>query len=99
MHQKTTFTLDEAIQKLEYYCAYQERCHQEVVKKLEGMHMIPEAIDVVVVHLIENNFLNSSSNIALVFKFYNIVWTFFKKCKLRLIEFMISYKIIPDNID
>ncbi|WP_027138229.1 regulatory protein RecX [Gaetbulibacter saemankumensis] len=60
MHQKTTFTLDEAIQKLEYYCAYQERCHQEVVKKLEGMHMIPEAIDVVVVHLIENNFLNES---------------------------------------
>ncbi|MFV0540433.1 MAG: regulatory protein RecX [Aestuariibaculum sp.] len=58
MQSKTTYTLKEAIKKLEYYCAYQERCHSEVINKLEQMHMIPEAIDVVVVHLIENNFLN-----------------------------------------
>ena len=48
----------EAQLKLEYYCSYQERCHDEVVAKLKSMNMIPEAIDTIVVHLIENNFLN-----------------------------------------
>ena len=48
----------EAQLKLEYYCSYQERCHDEVLAKLKSMNMIPEAIDTIVVHLIENNFLN-----------------------------------------
>ena len=55
---KKTYTLQEATKKLEHYCAYQERCHKEVVQKLTNMHMIPEAIDVIVVHLIQHNFLN-----------------------------------------
>jgi len=58
MQTKKTYTLQEATSKLESYCAYQERCHQEVVQKLTGMHMIPEAIDVIVVHLLQHNFLN-----------------------------------------
>ncbi|MFD0990692.1 regulatory protein RecX [Mariniflexile jejuense] len=55
---KKTYTLQEATKKLEHYCAYQERCHKEVVQKLTSMYMIPEAIDVIVVHLIQHNFLN-----------------------------------------
>jgi regulatory protein len=55
---KKTYTVQEATRKLEQYCAYQERCHQEVRQKLEGMSMIPEAIDVIIVHLLEHNFLN-----------------------------------------
>ena len=55
---KTSFTVTEAIQKMEYFCAYQERCHDEVIAKLKSMNMIPEAIDLIAVHLIENNFLN-----------------------------------------
>ncbi|PKA97980.1 regulatory protein [Flavobacteriaceae bacterium MAR_2009_75] len=51
-------TLQEAISKLEYYCAYQDRCHKEVVDKLRQMRMIPQAIDQIVVHLIEENYLN-----------------------------------------
>ena len=58
MQPKKTYTLQEATKKLEHYCAYQERCHQEVRKKLESMHMIPEAIDVIIVHLLKHNFLN-----------------------------------------
>ena len=58
MHKKQTNTLNEAIKKLEHYCAYQERCHKEVQQKLKEMGMIPEAIDVVVAHLLEHNFLN-----------------------------------------
>lgn len=58
MTQKGTYTVDEAKKKLEHYCAYQERCHQEVVNKLRGMKMIPQAIDVILVHLIQHNYLN-----------------------------------------
>ncbi len=58
MQSKKTYTLQEATRKLEHYCAYQERCHQEVRQKLEGMYMIPEAIDVIIVHLLKHNFLN-----------------------------------------
>ena len=58
MNLQKTYTFDEALKKLEYYCAYQERCHKEVKSKLKDMKMIPQAIDTIVVHLIENNYLN-----------------------------------------
>jgi regulatory protein len=51
-------TLIEARLKLEYYCSYQERCHQEVVQKCYGLGMKPDEVDAIVVHLLENNFLN-----------------------------------------
>ncbi|GIZ15979.1 regulatory protein RecX [Capnocytophaga catalasegens] len=53
-----TYTVSEATAKLENYCAYQERCHKEVVQKLREMRMIPQAIDHIVVHLINENYLN-----------------------------------------
>ena len=52
------YSVDEAKLKLEAYCAYQERCHREVVEKLRKMRMIPLAIDEIVVHLIKNGYLN-----------------------------------------
>ena|SRR5690606_21171364 len=58
MNQIKSYTVNEAIKKLEHYCAYQERCHMEVTNKLKKMGMIPLAIDTVINHLIENNFLN-----------------------------------------
>ena len=53
-----TYTVEEAKRALERYCVYQDRCHQEVRKKLLEMRMIPDAIDIVIGHLIEHNFLN-----------------------------------------
>ncbi|MDG4715014.1 MULTISPECIES: regulatory protein RecX [Winogradskyella] len=58
MNLQKTYTIDEAQKKLENYCAYQERCHKEVRAKLKNMRMIPEAIDKIMVHLINHNFLN-----------------------------------------
>ena len=56
--QQPSHTLGEATKKLEHYCAYQERCHQEVVRKLRDLGMIPEAIDHILAHLIQENYLN-----------------------------------------
>jgi regulatory protein len=53
-----TFTVQEAKIKLEHFCSYQERCHADISKKLYEMRMIPQAVDLIIVHLIDNNFLN-----------------------------------------
>ncbi len=60
MPKKDVYTLEEATKKLEYFCAYQERCHKEVVQKLQSMNMIPEAIDAIIVHLINHKFLDET---------------------------------------
>jgi regulatory protein len=52
------FSIKEAIHKIEHYCAYQERCHEEVVQKLRSMKMDSDEIDTIMVHLISDNFLN-----------------------------------------
>lgn len=54
----TAYSLKEATRKLESYCAYQDRCHKEVISKLKEMGMIPAAIDEILGHLIKENFLN-----------------------------------------
>ena len=54
MQRPKTYTVDEAQKAMEKYWAYQERCHQEVRKKLQSMQMIPEAIDHIIVHLIQH---------------------------------------------
>ncbi|MGO4773868.1 regulatory protein RecX [Flavobacterium sp. W22_SRS_FK3] len=53
-------TIKEALQKLEHFCAYQERCHDEVVAKLYSLKMSPDEIDIIIVKLIEDNFLNET---------------------------------------
>jgi len=57
MNQKV-FTVDEIKKKLEYYCVYQDRCHQEVEKKLVEYRVIPEARELILLHLMQHNFLN-----------------------------------------
>ena len=58
MKNKKTYTVDEAKIALERYCIYQDRCHQEVLDKLHKMHMITEAQEVILYHLLQHNFLN-----------------------------------------
>lgn len=55
---KPIYSIKEAIQKVEFFCSYQERCHEEVVAKLRTMKMDSEEIDSIMVHLITSNFLN-----------------------------------------
>ena len=55
---KEVYSIKEAIIKIEHYCAYQERCHEEVVSKLWEMKLDANERDEVIAHLIDQNFLN-----------------------------------------
>jgi regulatory protein len=48
----------EALTKLQRYCAYQERCHQEVRSKLLELGIYGDDLEDIIVALIEENFLN-----------------------------------------
>lgn len=58
MKNQRFYTVDEAITLLENYCAYQERCHKDVETKLFQLHLIPEAKEKIILHLIQHNYLN-----------------------------------------
>ncbi len=50
----------EALAKIQKYCAYQERCHQEVKFKLNTYGLSPEEVDEIVSRLITENFVNEA---------------------------------------
>jgi len=52
--------LIEIQKKLEHYCAYQERCHQEVSQKLKQLGVSGTPMNIIVTHLIEQNYLNET---------------------------------------
>ena len=43
---------------MEHYCAYQDRCHFDVEKKLRDFFLIPEAKDEILLSLMQENFLD-----------------------------------------
>ena len=55
---KTVLSVEEVKRKLEHYCVYQDRCHKEVEQKLNEYNLIPQAKDLILLHLLEHNFLN-----------------------------------------
>ena len=55
---KKYHTPEVALQKLQAYCAYQERCHQEVTTKLADLGVYGDKADAIISQLITDNFLN-----------------------------------------
>jgi regulatory protein len=55
---KNTFSVKEIKQKLEYFCAYQERCYKEVEAKLFEFQVSEVEKQEIIIYLIENNFIN-----------------------------------------
>ena len=51
-------TKEQAIQKIKYYCSYQERCHKEVKEKLYGFKLQKNDVETIIAQLIEENYLN-----------------------------------------
>lgn len=58
MMKKNGFSVEQIKRKLEQYCIYQERCHKEVERKLNEYSLIPQAKEIILLHLLEHNFLN-----------------------------------------
>ncbi|MBS1758628.1 MAG: RecX family transcriptional regulator [Bacteroidetes bacterium] len=55
---KKQLTKEQALQKLKHYCAYQERCHSEVIEKLYSLGVWKKEHDTIIATLIEENYLN-----------------------------------------
>ena len=51
-------TLEKAFSAAKHYCAYQERCHSEVRKKLYSLNLGKKDVETVITNLIEENYLN-----------------------------------------
>ncbi len=49
---------DDALKKLQRYCAYQERCHKEVRNKLLDLGIYGDDLENIIVDLITDDFLN-----------------------------------------
>ncbi len=58
MPKKIITQKDIALQKLMHYCAYQERCHQEVRSKLISLEIYGDDLEEIIAELITENFLN-----------------------------------------
>ncbi len=76
MNSKSTSSVEDIVQKLEYYCSYQERCHVEVSEKLRSFILNQQEKDKIIVHLIEHNFLNEErfASIFSISKFHQKKW-------------------------
>jgi len=95
-YSQKTYTVNEAKTRLENYCAYQERCHKEIHQKLWEMKMIPEAQELIILHLLKHNFLNES-RFAQAFargKFNHKKWG-----KIRIVRELKMRDISKYNID
>lgn len=55
---KTQLTKEQALQKARHFCAYQERCHQEVKEKLYDYGLKRIDADEIMAELVQENYLN-----------------------------------------
>lgn len=55
---KKYLSQEEALAKLQRYCAYQDRCHQEVRTKLIELGVYGDTLEEIISELIQDNFLN-----------------------------------------
>lgn len=76
MNSKSSTSAVEIVQKLEYYCSYQERCHVEVQEKLRQFTLSENEKNQIIVHLIEQNFLNEErfASVFSISKFHQKKW-------------------------
>jgi len=66
----------DALRKIEHFCAYQERCHQEVETKLYSYKLSSHEVAEAIAYLIANNYLNEERFACLfaISKFHQKNW-------------------------
>ena len=82
--------------KIENYCAYQERCHSEVKRKLNSLGVYGQHIDEYLCYLIDENFLSETrfSEVYVRGKFNNNNWG-----KIKITKELKSRNISDWNIN
>lgn len=58
MFLKNRLTKEQALDKIKYYCSYQERCHSEVKDKLYSYGLRKKETEEIIAEMIESNYLN-----------------------------------------
>ena len=89
--------MDNSIKKkVEFYCAYQERCRMEVSQKLKKLKIYGDSIEEYIAHLINNDFLNEKrfAESYVRGKFNNNDWG-----KIRIVRELESRNISQVNIE
>ena len=57
---KKSFTPAQALEKLQRYCAYQDRCHEEVRTKLLDLGVYGDDLEIIISELIQEQFLDET---------------------------------------
>ncbi len=91
MTSKSDSSVINVLQKLEFYCSYQERCHFEVSNKLNEFTISNNEKDKIIVSLIDGNYLNEErfASVFTVSKFHQKKWgkiRIFNELKARKIS-------------
>jgi regulatory protein len=76
LNSKSNSSIEVILQKMEYYCSYQERCHVEVHNKLRQFSLNSDEKDKIIVRLIDANFLNEErfAELFSISKFHQKKW-------------------------
>ena len=93
---RNILTLKELKTRLERYCAYQERCHQEVKMKLRQIGAFRDDSNAVISHLIQNDYLNETRFAML---YVHSKFSIKKWGKKRIVNKLKQKKITNYNID
>ena len=67
---------DVALQKMQRYCAFQERCHSEVRQKLIEISVYGDTLEEIIAELIADNYLNEErfASVFTLSKFHQKKW-------------------------
>ena len=93
---RNVHTLNELKNRLERYCTYQERCHQEVQTKLRQLGAFRNDTDSVISHLTQNDYLNETRFAML---YVRSKFSIKKWGKKRIVNELKQRKITSYNID
>jgi len=58
MLQRTSLSLEQALQKARHYCGYQFRCHREVKERLYSFGLRPQDVETALATLVGEDYLN-----------------------------------------